>query len=185
MPTLRGASSVNALLTVGHGTAGQDELARLLRTGGVERVVDVRRYPGSRAHPHVAREALTAWLPESGIGYRWEPRLGGRRRVPPGEISPDTWWTVEAFRAYAGHTRTQEFRDALGDVLDEAQHVSVAVLCSEGVWWRCHRRLIADVTVLAHGVPVTHLMHDGALRAHPPAAGARLHADGRVVWDGA
>ena len=177
---------MTALLTVGHGTAGQDELARLLRTGGVELVVDVRRFPGSRAHPHVAREALGTWLPGSGIGYRWEPRLGGRRRLPGGgEASPDTWWTVEAFRAYAAHTRTQEFREALADVLDEARHVTVAVLCSEAVWWRCHRRLLADVTVLAHDLPVTHLMHDATLRAHPPAAGARLRQDGLVVWDAA
>ena len=174
-----------AVLTVGHGKAGQDELARLLRAGAVEQVVDVRRFPASRAHPHVAREALGAWLPASGIRYRWEPRLGGRRRLPGGEGPLDTWWTVEAFRAYAAHTRTQEFREALADVLDEAQHVTVAVLCSEAVWWRCHRRLIADVTVLAHGLPVAHLMHDGRQRAHPPAPGARLRQDGLVVWDAA
>ena len=175
---------MTGLLTVGHGTAGQDELAALLRAADVGLVVDVRRFPGSRNHPHVSREALTSWLPASGVAYRWEPRLGGRRRLPAGESSPDTWWTVEAFRAYAGHTRTREFRDALVDVLDEARRRRVAVLCSEAVWWRCHRRLVADVTVLAHEMPVRHLMHDGKLREHPLATGARLREDGDVVWDG-
>jgi uncharacterized protein (DUF488 family) len=173
------------LLTVGHGTATQAELAAVLRGAGVQELVDVRRFPGSRAHPHVARDALAQWLPEHGVAYRWEPRLGGRRRLPDGPPSPDGWWTVEAFRAYAAHTRTPEFAAALDELLSAAGERTTAVMCSETVWWRCHRRLIADVVVLGRGREVAHLLPPGPPRPHLPAAGARVLADGSVVWDGA
>jgi uncharacterized protein (DUF488 family) len=173
-----------ALLTVGHGPDDRDRLrARLLGTG-VRVVVDVRRFPGSRANPDVTWEALATWLPEAGVGYRWEERLGGRRRLPRNEQAADGWWTVAQFAAYAAHTRTPEFAAALDGVLAEAAGTAVAVLCSEYLWWRCHRRLIADVAVLAHGVPVTHVLPDGRVAAHRPAEGARLGADGLVRWPG-
>ena len=184
LPPLRHATSVRPLLTVGHGAASEADLGELLGAAGVEVLVDVRRFPGSRAHPHVAQSALQSWLPSRGVAYRWEPRLGGRRRLPADEPSPDVWWTVEAFRAYAGHTRTCEFDAALDEVLDAARTSTVAVMCSESVWWRCHRRLVADVAVLARGAQVLHLMHGGALRPHVPAAGARRLPDGHLVWDG-
>ncbi len=171
------------LLTVGHGRLDQAGLGGLLRDAGVELLVDVRRFPGSRANPAVSRDALPAWLPDQDIGYRWEERLGGRRRLK-GE-SADGWWQVEAFRAYAAHTRTEEFRAALDEVLGEAARRRVAVMCSESVWWRCHRRVIADVAVVAQDVAVQHLMHDGRLLEHRASEGARLREDGLVVWDGA
>ena len=80
----------------------------------------------------------------------------------------DDWWTVRQFAAYAAHTRTPEFTAALDEVLAEAATADVAVMCSESVWWRCHRRLIADVAVLGRGVPVQHLMPDGRLTPAPP-----------------
>lgn len=93
---------------MGHGALRRDGLASLLRSAGVAEVVDVRRYPASRSNPDVAREALAGWLPAAGVDYRWEPRLGGRRHLTAADraTSPDTWWQVEAFRAYAGWTRT-------------------------------------------------------------------------------
>ncbi|HET7305982.1 MAG TPA: DUF488 domain-containing protein [Segeticoccus sp.] len=174
------------LLTVGHGRLGRQELAELLRGAGVRLLVDVRRYPGSRGNPQVARAELQEWLPAEGVDYRWEERLGGRRRLTAEERShsPDGWWRVEQFRAYAGWTRSVEFRTALLEVLDEAGRQRTAVMCSESVWWRCHRRLVADVATLAHGAEVRHLMHGGALPEHPVAEGARLTADGTVIWDG-
>lgn len=172
------------LLTVGHGRLDRRELAELLTGAGVGLVVDVRRFPGSRRSSDVRQDVLARWLPEEGIEYRWEERLGGRRRVPAGD-SPDVWWRVEAFRAYAAHTRTPEFLDALGDVLADTARTRTAVMCSETVWWRCHRRLIADVVVVGRGVPVRHLMPGGRIDAHRPAEGARLRDDGLVVWDGA
>ena len=175
--------TVPRLMTVGHGALGRDRLGPLLTGAGVGSVVDVRRFPGSRNNPDVGREALSAWLPGLGIGYRWEERLGGRRRLPAGAPETDRWWTVAAFRAYAAHTRTEEFAAALGPVLAEAQTGAVVVMCSESVWWRCHRRLIADVATVAHWTTVSHLMPDGRLEPHRPAAGARLRPDGLVVWD--
>ena len=170
------------LLTVGHGPQGRADLGARLTSAGVDRIVDVRRFPGSRTNPDVAREALAEWLPVLGIGYRWDERLGGRRRLPPGAPVEDGWWTVAQFAAYAAHTRTPEFTAALDEVLAEAAAATVAVMCSESVWWRCHRRLIADVAVLARGVPVSHLVPDGRLTPHTPSAGAVLGADGAVRW---
>jgi uncharacterized protein (DUF488 family) len=170
------------LLTVGHGPQDRAALGSRLVKAGVDRIVDVRRFPGSRNNPDVTRESLEQWLPALGIGYRWDERLGGRRRLPPGEPVADGWWTVAQFAAYAAHTRTREFTAALDEVLAESADAAVAVLCSESVWWRCHRRLIADVAVLARGVPVTHLMPDGRLTPHRPSDGAVLDTAGQVHW---
>ncbi len=170
------------LLTVGHGPESREVLGPRLTTAGVEQVVDVRRFPGSRSNPDVRQEALTGWLPGLGIGYRWEERLGGRRRLPVGGPVVDGWWTVGQFAAYAAHTRTPEFAAALDEVLAAATDATVAVMCSESVWWRCHRRLVADVVVLARGLPVGHLMPDGRVAPHRPAEGAVLGADGLVRW---
>jgi uncharacterized protein (DUF488 family) len=169
------------LLTVGHGDATEEQLAGLLAGAGVELVVDVRRFPGSRRNPHVDRAELERWLPAAGVGYRWEPRLGGRRSVPPSERGADPWWRVAAFAAYAAYTRTDEFRAGMSDLLRDVaarSPGSVTVMCSESLWWRCHRRLVADVAVLLHGVDVHHLGHDGRLTEHVPAAGARVTAEG-------
>lgn len=171
------------LLTVGHGTLALDDLVGLLRAADVRLVVDVRRFPGSRRLPHVARDALAASLPAAGVAYRWEERLGGRRSGADG--TRDAWWQVAAFRAYAAHTRTAEFRAGLADLLADVAEPApgrVTVMCSEAVWWRCHRRIVSDVAVLLHGTDVRHLAHDGRLTPHPPAAGARVTPDG-LVYD--
>ncbi|HLT28457.1 MAG TPA: DUF488 domain-containing protein [Myxococcaceae bacterium] len=185
MHTVGGRRCARMLVTVGHGTLDEEALGSLLTGTGIERVVDVRRFPGSRAHPHVAQDALARWLPALGVEYRWEPRLGGRRAMRKDGVtqSPDTWWTVTAFRAYAGWTRSPTFQEAMQELLDEARTRRLTVMCSESVWWRCHRRLIADVAVLGHGIPVQHLMHDGRLRPHPPAEGARRLRPGCLIWD--
>ena len=101
--------------------------------------------------------------------------------MPKGEPVEDGWWTVAQFAAYAAHTRTPEFTAALDEVL--AEPGTTAVMCSESVWWRCHRRLIADVAVLGRGVPVTHLMPDGRLAPHRPSEGAVV-SGGVVHWPG-
>jgi uncharacterized protein (DUF488 family) len=168
------------LLTVGHGPDDRDHLTARLTGAGVQSLIDVRRFPGSRTNPDVRREALEEWLPAVGIGYRWDERLGGRRRLPAGDPVADDWWTVAQFAAYAAHTRTPEFAAALDEVLDEADTATVAVMCSESVWWRCHRRLIADVAVLGRDVPVLHLMPDGRLTPHRPSDGAVMGSDGRI-----
>ena len=170
------------LLTVGHGPDDRVALAERLTGASVGLLVDVRRFPGSRNNPDVRREALAEWLPAAGIGYRWDERLGGRRRLVPGEPVADGWWTVAQFAAYAAHTRTPQFAAGLDEVLAEAAAATVAVMCSESVWWRCHRRLIADVAVLGRDVPVTHLMPDGRLTPHRPSPGAVVGDDGTLTW---
>lgn len=171
-----------ALITFGHGTATAEQLLALLNGAGVESVVDIRTAPGSRRNPDVTRAALERWLPQAGIRYRWEPRLGGFRRVPPD--SPDTAWRNDSFRGYAAHTRSAEFSAALDDTLREAEAVSTAVMCSESVWWRCHRRLVADAATLLRKADVRHLMHDGRLVEHRPTDGVRIRPDGLLVYDG-
>lgn len=167
------------LLTVGHGTLGRAELTRLLSGARIDEIVDVRRFPGSRRNPDVSRDALESWLPETGIAYRWEERLGGRRHLRAADDTQDRWWRVAAFRAYAAHTRTPEFAAGLGDVLaDVRSGRRIAVMCSETVWWRCHRRLIADAAVLLRDTAVHHLDHQGRVSQHEPAAGARVTDDG-------
>ncbi len=109
-----------ALLPVGHGAEDRDALGARLTAAGVDRIVDVRRFPGSRSNPDVRSDALEEWLPAAGIGYRWEERLGGRRRLPRDEPVADDWWTVAQFAASAAHTRTQEFGAALDAVLEAA-----------------------------------------------------------------
>lgn len=173
-----GRADEAALLTFGHGTATEDEIVALLRGAGVASVVDVRRFPGSRAHPHVARDELSRWLPDAGVAYRWEPRLGGRRARPAEAGERDAWWRIAAFRAYAAHTRTAEFAAALDELVAEARARRTAVLCSESLWWRCHRRIVADAVVLLGGLAVAHLGHDGRLVPHVPSAGARVAPDG-------
>jgi uncharacterized protein (DUF488 family) len=164
-----------ALLTVGHGTAPSDALAARLTGAGVGLLVDIRRFPGSRRHPHLSRAAVAEWLPAAGVRYRWEERLGGRRPVAPD--SPDVALRNASFRGYAAWMRTDAFRAALSDVLAERERT--ALLCSESVWWRCHRRLVADAAVLLHGADVLHLMPDGRLTPHVPTGG--VHRDGDVL----
>jgi uncharacterized protein (DUF488 family) len=168
------------LLTFGHGTATAGELVELLHGAGIEEVVDVRRYPGSRRHPHVAREEMERWMPDAGIEYVWAEPLGGRRKVVAG--SPHVGLRNEQFRAYADHMETPPFLVALTALLDDAAARTVAVMCSESVWWRCHRRLLSDHLVLVDGVAVEHLFHDGTLRPHEPTAEARVD-DSCVVYD--
>lgn len=123
---------------------------------------------------------MARWLPEAGIGYQWEPRLGGWRRV--GGESPDIELRVESFRSYAGYMRTAAFRAAIDDLLVTAAEQQIAVMCAETVWWRCHRRMIADYLTLVRGVDVCHLMHDGRLHPHRPIPAARVDGD-VLVYD--
>jgi uncharacterized protein (DUF488 family) len=169
------------LLTVGHGTLTADELSRVVRGAGVELLVDVRSFPGSRRHPQFGRDAMARWLPDdAGIAYEWEPGLGGRRRTSP--QSRNTALTHPAFRGYADYMATPEFATALDRLMDEKDGRRTTVMCAESVWWRCHRRLLADAVVLLRDTPVVHLFHDGRLQPHRPTPEARVE-DGVVVYD--
>jgi uncharacterized protein (DUF488 family) len=169
------------LITVGHGTATRDEFATLLRAAEVSLVVDVRTAPGSRRFPQYRRAELQQWLPAAGVGYRWEPDLGGFRR--PAAESPNTALRDGSFRGYADYMATQQFRQALERVLAEASRQVVAVMCAETLWWRCHRRLIADAATLLFGADVWHLSHDGQLSAHRLTDGVRRDGRRGLVYD--
>ncbi len=170
------------LLTLGHGTATAEEFAELVRGARVDAIVDVRSVPKSRRHPQFWREAMEAWVPaQSGSAYRWEPALGGFRPRHPGSLNIAL--RHPSFRSYADYMETDVFADALRGVLGEAAEARVAVMCSETLWWRCHRRLISDAAVLLHDVRVEHLMHDGKLRPHIPTEGVRVTEDGRLRYD--
>ena len=168
------------VFTVGHGTLPADDFAAVLRDGGIELLVDVRSYPGSRRHPHFARERMEQWVPEAGVAYRWERRLGGRRPVRADSVN--VVLRNDAFRGYADHMASDEFRTALGELVGLAGEQRSAVMCSESVWWRCHRRLLSDALTLTHGATVVHLMHDQRRVAHPLTDGARVDGD-HVVYD--
>ena len=169
------------LLTLGHGTATAGRMAELLRSADVAVLIDVRTAPGSRRHPHVARAELERWLPEAGISYRWDKRLGGFRKAAPD--SPDTAWREDMFRGYAAHMRTEAFQAAMDEVLTQADADRTVVMCAESLWWRCHRRLLADFAVASRGVPVRHLLHDGRIEEHRLSPGLRRRDDGLLVYD--
>lgn len=169
-----------SLLTVGHGTLPAAGLVALLEGAGVVHLVDVRAVPGSRRNPQYGQAEMRRWLPGAGIGYHWAEGLGGRRRPVP--ASRHIALRNDSFRAYADHMETSLFTDALDDLLAGAADAPTAVMCSESLWWRCHRRLLADHAVLVRGVDVHHVMHDGRLTPHPPTDGVRR--DGaHVVYD--
>lgn len=169
------------LLTYGHGTESAERTAAILAGAGVSSLVDIRTAPGSRRNPQFVRAAMEEWLPEAGIAYQWEKRLGGFRK--PSADNPDVAWREDMFRGYAAHMRTAEFGTAVDEVLDQARADLTAVMCAESLWWRCHRRLLADFVVAARGVPVRHLLHDGRTEEHRLSPGLRRREDGLLVYD--
>ena len=170
------------IYTIGHGTAGEVELAALLRGAGIAAVVDVRSVPKSRAHPHVWAERMAQWIPQlAGASYEWRPDLGGFRKTRPD--SPNVALRHPSFRGYADYMQTPQFARALDGLIQAAAERTATIMCSETLWWRCHRRLIADALVLRHGLDVRHLMHAGAVQPHRPTPGARLLPNGTLQYD--
>jgi uncharacterized protein (DUF488 family) len=165
--------------TVGHSTHALDELVALLDRHGVTRLVDVRRTPRSRRHPQFNLESLAAELPRRDIDYRHAPALGGRRRPRPD--SPNGGWEHEAFRGYADHALTEEFAAAIRGLCELARERSTAVMCAEALWWRCHRRLIAD-RLTALGWTVCHIGSDGGVVEHALPDFAVVQPDGTVRY---
>jgi uncharacterized protein (DUF488 family) len=169
------------LFTIGHGNRSAGELAAMLAEHSVVLLVDVRRFPGSRRFPHLSRGALALGLPALGVAYRWSGEaLGGRRRPVP--VTRHPAWRQPAFRAYADHMDTVEFRVAFTGLIQAAAEVPTAIMCAETLWWRCHRRLIADAATLA-GTSVVHLLGPGSSQPHPLAPFVRAGEDGWPVYD--
>ena len=164
--------------TVGHGTLTQDDFTVLVHGAGFKEVVDIRSFPGSRRNPQFGSVEMARWLPAAGVAYSGMRDLGGRRKVVSG--SKHVALRHPSFRAYADYMETEPFVTAVEDLL--ARGDGRAVMCSESVWWRCHRRLLADYLVLVRGVKVLHLMHDGRLTPHKPTEGVRSD-ESRLIYD--
>ena len=157
--------------TIGHSTRPIETFLAVLAAHGVETLIDVRRFPGSRRLPQFGSDALAAALAEHAIAYRWLPELGGRRTPDP--ASPNDAWQNDSFRAYADHLATEEFAQGLSSLLMIASGSRTAIMCAELLWWRCHRRLIADV-LTSLGYEVRHIRDEGEAELHVLAPPARV-----------
>ncbi len=164
--------------TIGHSTRSIKEFVGLLEESEIQVLADVRRFPGSRAHPQFNAESLSASLAERGIEYVPLPELGGRRS--PRADSTNTVWRNAAFRAYADFMETAEFDSGLKRLIGLASERRTAIMCSEAVWWRCHRAMIADV-LKADGATVLHIMGESNVVEHPYTSAARI-VDGRLAY---
>jgi uncharacterized protein (DUF488 family) len=151
------------LWTIGHSTRSADEFLSLLALHEIGRLVDVRRYPGSRRYPHFNYDALAARLPQAGLVYHHMPDLGGRRPTRPD--SPNVGWKNAGFRGYADYMQTAEFHTAIEELTSEAARSRTVIMCAEAVPWRCHRSLIADRLVI-EGWEVRHITGSSQAQKH-------------------
>jgi uncharacterized protein (DUF488 family) len=165
--------------TIGHSTHSPARLVKLLRLHSIEQIADIRSVPRSRRHPQFELESLARWLPEHGISYEHLPRLGGWKS--PVAESPNGAWHNRSFRAYADYALSSQFARGLDEVLALAAARRTAMMCSEALWWRCHRRLVADRIVLEGGT-VDHIGSDGRLSRHALTSFAAVDEDGRITY---
>jgi uncharacterized protein (DUF488 family) len=170
-----------SLYTVGHSTHPIETFLALLTARQIALLIDVRSYPSSHRWPQFNLATLERSLEEAGIAYRWFPALGGRRRSKRID-SPHTAWEHSAFRAYADYTETPEFVAGLNDLMNAAHKTRTAVMCSEGVWWRCHRRIVSDCLMINRW-ECLHIMPDGKLAMHTLPDFARVIKN-RIIYDG-
>ena len=168
--------------TIGHSNRPLEEFLRLLAAVEIATVVDVRKIPQSRAHPQFGRPALEASLTAAGRGYVHMPVLGGRRGVLR-EVAPELngWWKIASFHNFADYALTAEFRDGLAQLQALGHAARCALMCSEAVWWRCHRRIIAD-HLLNEGECVVHILGAGRQEPASLSDGARRDSHGRLTY---
>jgi uncharacterized protein (DUF488 family) len=172
---IRSAGACMSLYTIGHSTRPSGEFIELLQQVGVDLVVDVRSFPRSRTNPQFNSDNLRGALAEHGIGYLHLRSLGGRRG-PRAQHSVNTMWRNDAFRNYADYAMTAPFRAGLEELITLSAEHSCAIMCAEALWWRCHRRIIADY-LLAQDRAVAHIMASGKIDAATLTPGARVTAD--------
>jgi uncharacterized protein (DUF488 family) len=163
------------LFTIGHSTHSLDQFLALLAQHGIEVLADIRRFPGSRKFPHFNQDNLASTLNTAGIEYHWLETLGGRRGKKANGSSINLGLRNVSFRNYADYMQTEEFRAAVQQLLAVAAEKPTAFMCSESVFWRCHRRLVSDF-LLVNGITVQHIMASGELRPHTLTEGARFEA---------
>ncbi len=173
-----------AFFTVGHSTRSIGDFAELLMAPGVERIVDIRKIPRSRTHPQFDADTLPTSLAAYGVAYEHMAALGGLRgkdRSLPRDVNG--LWTNDSFHNYADYALTAPFAAALGLLLDEGHRQRCAIMCAEAVWWRCHRRIVAD-HLLARGETVLHIMGPGRVEPARLTPGAVVRVDRTVVYPG-
>ena len=164
--------------TIGHSTRSVEEVADLLQAVGAGMIVDVRKMPRSRANPQFNGDVLPDTLAARQIGYRHIAALGGLRgRVPNAEASPNTLWRNKSFRNYADYGLTPPFKDGLAELIAEGRERTCAIMCAEVLWWRCHRRIIADY-LLADGAAVFHILGPHDVKPAGMTPGAQPVAEG-------
>ena len=170
------------IYTIGHSTRTTDELIALLRENGVDLLVDVRTVPRSRFNPQFDTDALPEPLADAGIGYRHIAALGGLRHRPK-DAPPtrNTLWRNDAFRNYSDYATSDTFRVGLAELHDLAREHRCAIMCAEAVWWRCHRRIVADY-LLAGDAPVAHIMGAGKIEPARLTPGALPQPDGTILY---
>jgi uncharacterized protein (DUF488 family) len=171
------------IYTIGHSTLSLEDFIALLKEQGIDMLVDVRSFPGSRRYPHFNKDNLQVAMRAAGIRYEHMLALGGRRKKSAGdEASPNTYWEVSAFRNYADYALSAEFRNGLLQLEQAAHKNTCAIMCAEAVWWRCHRRIITDY-LLADDVPVFHILGKGKVEAATMTEAARPAGQGRLIYD--
>jgi len=157
--------------TIGHSTHSWEEFLSWLQSFQISYLVDVRSLPGSRKFPQFDKENLAAALPQSGIAYRRIKELGGRRKVLAD--SKNIAWRHPAFRGYADYMETASFREGIAELEKIALMQRTAIMCAEGVWWRCHRSMISDY-LKAEGWQVLHIMSRHKEMVHPFTKAAKV-----------
>jgi uncharacterized protein (DUF488 family) len=168
------------LYTIGHSTHPIERFLELLSEHRIAMLADIRSFPSSRKWPQFSQGELARAVAGAGIEYRWLKRLGGRRHgVRPD--SPHSAWTHPAFRSYADYMDGAEFAGGVEELGAIASAAATAIMCSEGLWWRCHRRLVSD-QMLMLGWNVMHILPTGKLSQHSLTEFARI-ADGRLIYD--
>jgi len=164
--------------TIGHSTRTIDGFIEMLRSFEIELLVDIRSFPGSRRYPHFNKEALAASLPKHHIEYKHLVKLGGRRNPLPN--SHNTGWRLAAFRGYADYMETEEFNEAIKELEALAMEKRTAYMCSEAVWWSCHRSLVSDYLKFK-GWIVIHIMGANKAEGHPYTKPAKIE-DNKLVY---
>lgn len=171
-----------SFFTIGHSNRGIDAFIALLRDADVRLVADIRKLPGSRANPQFDRDRLSASLAAQGIGYEHIAALGGLRgktsKIPP---ETNAYWTNASFHRYADYALSGEFRDGLQRLVDAGRERTTAMMCAEAVWWRCHRRIVAD-HLLARGERVFHILGEGRIEPARMTAGAVPQTDATILY---
>ncbi len=168
------------IFTIGHSTHSFNEFLAMLKSFQIELVADIRSFPGSRRYPHFNIESLQVSLPENNIKYLHLKELGGRRKVQPD--SSNTGWRLDAFRGYADYMETSSFKKAVQELEYLGSEQRLAYMCSEALWWRCHRSLVSDYLKL-HGWTVLHIMGIGKVQEHTYTTPARI-VNGELHYPG-